>query len=658
MSRKIKDIKDKNTGELVYPRTHVSAVVLSSDSTLEDLVEVKQDKIDDLDEIRAGAAKGATALQSVPSEYVTETELSNKGYATISALNNKVDAINGKQLSTEDFTTALKTKLEGLNNYDDTELSNAVETLRGDFDNIVSGDTTTAIKTFNEVIAFLDGITDTQDLESIIASIEQQIAGKMDKVTLATVATSGSYNDLSNKPTIPSAVTESTVSGWGFTKNTGTYSKPSGGIPNTDLSSAVQTSLGKADTAIQSTSFGELTDLAVVKGFESAQRGTIYTLPDEVNGDEDDILLSRNSVKTINGESILGSGNISISGGGGSSMQNKICMLEINDYIITVGDTGVFQISPDELYDMISNNYAFFIRLKQDYDVQIVPCCINKNGRITMSETPGYFTTLNYKNTINSNTITWECIEKINLDEEKQDALVSGVNIKTINGLSILGGGNITIDSGEGGAGVYITPFTVEQFCVGWIELTDEQRNGILNAASQNRIIGMPYGSYNETGYVVADYRYSLSNYDNGYWSLTLGVIYEGAHYSNSIYSNANPNFTATRITITPFKPKPYFVTMEDGVATVSDDYNYTDNCIFWVEGECTELYIYLEPSEIGKTVRFFTGESCTLEIGYPAYWANGEVPTIEPYTHYELSLVVNMEGVFNAVLTPFKLVE
>ena len=39
---------------------------------------------------------------------------------------------------------------------------------------------------------------------------------------LATVATSGSYNDLSDKPTIPSAVTETTVSGWGFTKNAGT----------------------------------------------------------------------------------------------------------------------------------------------------------------------------------------------------------------------------------------------------------------------------------------------------------------------------------------------------------------------------------------------------------------------------------------------------
>ena len=70
--------------------------------------------------------------------------------------------------------------------------------------------------------------------------------------SLASVAKSGSYNDLSNKPTIPSAVTESTISGWGFTKNTGTYSKPSGGIPKSDLASAVQTSLGKADTALQS----------------------------------------------------------------------------------------------------------------------------------------------------------------------------------------------------------------------------------------------------------------------------------------------------------------------------------------------------------------------------------------------------------------------
>lgn len=50
---------------------------------------------------------------------------------------------------------------------------------------------------------------------------------------------------------IPAAVTEQTVAGWGFTKNTGTYSKPSDGIPASDLTQAAQTSLGKADTALQ-----------------------------------------------------------------------------------------------------------------------------------------------------------------------------------------------------------------------------------------------------------------------------------------------------------------------------------------------------------------------------------------------------------------------
>lgn len=87
---------------------------------------------------------------------------------------------------------------------------------------------------------------------------------------------SGSYTDLSNKPTIPSktselqndsgfltqhqdisgkqdkATLEADVAAKGFTKNTGTYSKPAGGIPKTDLSTDVQSSLGKADTALQS----------------------------------------------------------------------------------------------------------------------------------------------------------------------------------------------------------------------------------------------------------------------------------------------------------------------------------------------------------------------------------------------------------------------
>lgn len=207
-------------------------------------------------------------------------------------ISGKVDKVSGKGLSTEDFTTLLKQKLDGLSNYDDTDITNSLDSLRSDFDKLVSGDTTTAIKTFNEIIAFLDGISDTQDLSGIIASIEQQIAGKMDKVTLAKVATSGSYNDLTNKPAIPSAVTESTVSGWGFTKNTGTYSKPSAGIPKSDLASAVQASLDKADTALQS--------------YTEQYKGTVTGI--KVNG----------TTNTPNSSGIVDLGEISGGGGGGN----------------------------------------------------------------------------------------------------------------------------------------------------------------------------------------------------------------------------------------------------------------------------------------------------------------------------------------------------
>lgn len=66
-------------------------------------------------------------------------------------------------------------------------------------------------------------------LESDIPDVSNFITKDVNNLTyytlssaLSTVATSGSYSDLSNKPTIPSEVTETTVSNWGFTKNIGT----------------------------------------------------------------------------------------------------------------------------------------------------------------------------------------------------------------------------------------------------------------------------------------------------------------------------------------------------------------------------------------------------------------------------------------------------
>ena len=103
---------------------------------------------------------------------------------------------------------------------------------------------------------------------------------------------------IKNKPTVPSEVTEQTVTDWGFTKNTGDYSKPSTGIPKSDLASDVQSSLGKADTALQ-----EHQDISGL-----ATKG-------ELNNKQD-TLVSGTNIKTINGKNILGEGNIVIEGGG------------------------------------------------------------------------------------------------------------------------------------------------------------------------------------------------------------------------------------------------------------------------------------------------------------------------------------------------------
>lgn len=70
---------------------------------------------------------------------------------------------------------------------------------------------------------------------------------------------------------------ETTVAGWGFTKNTGTYSKPSSGIPKSDLASGVRDSLGLADTAIQTE-----TDPTVPSWAKAAQKPS-YTYS-EISG--------------------------------------------------------------------------------------------------------------------------------------------------------------------------------------------------------------------------------------------------------------------------------------------------------------------------------------------------------------------------------------
>ena len=210
---------------------------------------------------------------------VTLPELVNTD-RMIADLSEKVNKVTGKGLSTNDYTAADKAKVDAIpaspkytdTVYDDTAVKNRLTAVENEIAGIEAGSGSGFSGSYNDLsdkptipAAVTEGTvsgwgftknTGTYSKptggipKADLAPAVQAVIDKAD--ALALVAESGSYNDLTDKPTIPDAVTEGTVSGWGFTKNTGTYSKPTGGIPKTDLAPAVQTSLGKADSALQS----------------------------------------------------------------------------------------------------------------------------------------------------------------------------------------------------------------------------------------------------------------------------------------------------------------------------------------------------------------------------------------------------------------------
>lgn len=101
-----------------------------------DELSTAQQNIEDLQEGQGTASSEITSLEN----RVTTLEKDNtKNKQDIA---NKVDKVEGKGLSTEDYTTAEKEKLAGLSNYNDTEIKQDIQDLKDDVSDIKSNQTT------------------------------------------------------------------------------------------------------------------------------------------------------------------------------------------------------------------------------------------------------------------------------------------------------------------------------------------------------------------------------------------------------------------------------------------------------------------------------------------------------------------------------------
>ena len=146
------------------------------------------------------------------------------------ALDEKVDKVEGMGLSAVNFTEVMRAKLASLNNYDDSDVRAKIERIIYILDSLITGESSTAIDSWHDVVHFLNGLKQTDELDNIIEGLERQILIKQDKINdlatirqgaalgasavqtdvLAEVAFTGSYNSLKGTPTI---LTKSNIEG-------------------------------------------------------------------------------------------------------------------------------------------------------------------------------------------------------------------------------------------------------------------------------------------------------------------------------------------------------------------------------------------------------------------------------------------------------------
>lgn len=231
-----------------------------------------------------------TALQ--PSAIVDNTSFSSEhskapsGYAVSAALQGKADTA---------------TTLAGYG-ITDAKIANGVITLGSN--SITPLTSHQSIKTINNntitgtgnITIATPGTLKTDNTTAQTTANNESLSGV---VNLHKISKTGNYNDLIDKPTIPAAVTESTVSGWGFTKNVGivtsvevngtTASQDAGGCVSIDAITGVN----YASHPITATN-GVVDIQAAIQAEINASKVTIYSgtaAPSNSQGTNGDLYL-------------------------------------------------------------------------------------------------------------------------------------------------------------------------------------------------------------------------------------------------------------------------------------------------------------------------------------------------------------------------------
>lgn len=197
---------------------------------------------------------------------------------------------------------------------------------------------------------------------------------------------------------------------------------------------------GKADSSVVESLSTQVatntSDISIIKTKQEEDGDKIDSLDKEM-ATKQDLLVSGTNIKTINSQSLLGEGNIEIESG------SNIPFLFINSTTHLSGDfaavkNAIANKTPFELYYVNILGYG---------DIAAPEVCfvLGENIQATF-----HFESTTANHTLVQTTITPTGVSANTSYHNYQEQLVSGTNIKTINGESILGEGNLEISGGGG----------------------------------------------------------------------------------------------------------------------------------------------------------------------------------------------------------------
>lgn len=201
---------------------------------------------------------------------------------------------------------------------------------------------------------------------------------------------------------------------------------------------------GKADSSVVESLSTQVatntSDISIIKTKQEEDGNKIDALDKEM-ATKQDLLVSGTNIKTINSQSLLGEGNIEIESG------SNIPFLFINSITHLSGDfaavkNAIANKTPFELYYVNILGYG---------DIAAPEVCFVSGENI---QATFHFESTTANHTVVQTTITPTGVSADTSYHSYQEQLVSGTNIKTINGESILGEGNLEI-SGSGGTTDY-----------------------------------------------------------------------------------------------------------------------------------------------------------------------------------------------------------